>query len=45
MIVDADNQEEARSIVPPAFRSQATIVGLNRFSMDQIEQILDRHEG
>ena len=45
MIVDADNQDEARLIVPPAFRSQATIVGLNSFSMDQIEQILSRHEG
>lgn len=36
MIVDLDSKEEARSIVPPAFRSEARIVALNKFTKDQI---------
>ena len=43
MIVEVDSKDEARSIVPPAFRAQASIVGLNTFSMDQIEAIMRRH--
>lgn len=45
MIVDADDKDEARLIVPPAFRPQARIVALNRFSMDQIDAIISRHTG
>jgi hypothetical protein len=45
MIVDANKKDEARMIVPPAFRAQAKIVALNRFSMDQIDNILRRHRG
>ena len=40
MIVDVENKDEARAIVPPAFRAQARIVGLNRFTIDQIDSIL-----
>lgn len=43
MMVEVDTKDEARAIVPPAFRAQASIVGLNRFSMDQIDRILSRH--
>jgi hypothetical protein len=42
-IVETDNKEEARTIVPPAFREQARIVGLNQFSMEQIDGIMARH--
>jgi len=41
--VDADSKDEARSIVPPAFRSQAKIVALNYFAMEYIDGILSRH--
>jgi hypothetical protein len=44
MIVDAESKEEARAIVPPAFRSLARIVGLNEFSLEQIESIEKRHD-
>ena len=44
LIVDVANKAEALAIVPPAFRSTARIVGLNHFSMDQIDQILKRHQ-
>jgi hypothetical protein len=42
--VEVDSKEEARRILPPAFRSQARIVGLNKFSMEQIEEILLHHQ-
>jgi hypothetical protein len=40
LIVDAGNKEGARMVVPPQFRSQAKIVGLNKFKLEQIEAIL-----
>ncbi len=43
MVVDVEGRTEARGILPPAFRAEARIIGLNRFSMDQIDAILARH--
>ena len=40
MIVDVDSKEDARVIVPPALRTQARIIGLNKFTIDQIDDIL-----
>jgi hypothetical protein len=40
MIVDAESSEEARAIVPPPFRAEARIVGLNRFTIEYIDDIL-----
>jgi hypothetical protein len=40
MIVDVDSKDDARDIVPPALRSEARIIGLNRFSIDYIDDIL-----
>ena len=40
LTVDALDKEEARMVIPPQFRSQAKIVGLNKFSLEQIEPIL-----
>src|SRR6516225_7843153 len=45
MIVNVESREEARLIVPQAYRGQARIVGLNRFSMDQIDALITRHGG
>ena len=42
IIVEVENKEQARAIVPPAFRSRANIVQLNSFSLEEIEDIL-RH--
>jgi hypothetical protein len=44
MIVDVETREEARAIVPPAFRAEARIIELNRFSMDEINTIIKEHE-
>jgi hypothetical protein len=43
MIVEAIDKEEARNIIPPAFRSQAKIVGLNKFTMEEIDSIMGVH--
>ena len=42
-VVDADSKEEARNVVPPPYRADATIGGLNKFSIDQINTILGSH--
>ena len=44
MVVEVDSKDEARHIVPPAFRHLATIVQLNAFTREEIEKILDEHE-
>jgi len=43
IIVEVQNKEEARAIVPPAFRSQATIVQLNSFSLEEVEGMMRHH--
>jgi hypothetical protein len=44
MVVEVDSKDEARGIVPPAFRAQAKIVQLNTWTMEEIEDILHFHE-
>ncbi len=44
VIVDVDSKEEARRILPPIYRSRAKIVKLNKFSAEDIENILRYHE-
>ncbi len=44
MIIEVDSKEEARSILPPAFRARARIVKLNYFVMGEIDEILRQHE-
>ena len=43
LIVEVDSKEEARQVLPPAFRPQARIVGLNKFTLEQIDEILAHH--
>jgi len=43
ILIEVDNKEEARRVLPPAFRSQAKIVSLNRFSMEEIDDIVSKH--
>ncbi len=42
---DVENKEEAQSILPSAFRSQAKIVRLDKFTMEEVDEILLRHQG
>jgi hypothetical protein len=43
IIADVESRDEARSILPPSFRSQARIVRLNYFTMEEIDEILRQH--
>ena len=44
IIVDVDSKDEARYLVPPVFRANARVIGLNQFSMEQLDAMMSRHE-
>ena len=44
ILVDMDNESDARAIVPPAFRHAARIVGLTKFTLAEIEPALRKLE-
>lgn len=44
IIVDIESEEEARYILPPVYRSQAKIVRLNKFTIEEADEILRHHE-
>ena len=41
--IETDNKENARNILPPAYRSQANIIKLNKFTLEEIDEILKLH--
>lgn len=43
IIVETENKEEARHILPPPFREEASITKLNKFSLDEIEAFHECH--
>lgn len=43
IIIDAGDKEQARSILPPAFRHQAAIILVNKFSLDNQKKIVRHH--
>jgi hypothetical protein len=43
IIAEADTREEAYSILPPTLRSEARIVQLNYFTLQEIDAILRHH--
>ena len=44
IIVEGESKEEARNMLPPIYRSVARVVGLNKFSLAEIEQLVKHHE-
>jgi len=42
--VDVASKEEARSILPVPYRSKARIVKLNKFTLEEIDDILGYHK-
>ena len=44
LIVEVESKEEARQILPPAFRSQANVIKLNKFNLEEVQEILQQHE-
>jgi hypothetical protein len=45
IIVEMESKEAARHIVPPAFQPEAKIVRLNRFSLEQLDEMERKHRG
>ena len=43
IVVECDSKEEARNLVPAIYRSRATITGLNKFSLDEIDALIKQH--
>jgi len=43
MVLEVDSKDEARGIVPPAYRSRTKVVQLNTFTMRDIEDIRRDH--
>jgi len=44
IVVDVESRDEARGIVPSAFRAEAKIVQLNAFTMKDLEEMRPNHK-
>ncbi|MBD3334014.1 MAG: hypothetical protein GF355_00690 [Candidatus Eisenbacteria bacterium] len=44
IVVGAGNRKASRQILPPAYRSHAKVVKLNKFTVESLEEIM-RHYG
>jgi hypothetical protein len=42
--VDVASKDEARNILPPAYRSRANIVSLNKFIIDDANTVVAQHQ-
>ena len=45
LMVDIETKEDARGIVPAAFRADARVTRLTHFKLDKIEETIRRHGG
>ncbi len=45
IIVETETKDEARRMLPPLLRAQARIVGLNSFSLEELDDLLKHHAG
>jgi hypothetical protein len=44
MVAEGESKDEVRSILPPPYRSQAKIVKLNKFTLEEIDEIIHQHK-
>ena len=44
IIVEVDSKKDALFILPPVYRPRAKIVQLNKFSLSEIDEILEHHQ-
>lgn len=45
VVVEAEGKDEAVRMLPPAFRTQAKVVRLTKFTLEEIDRILSGHSG
>ena len=44
VIVEVDDKAQARGVLPPLYRDQARIVQLNRFTLEELDALLEHHQ-
>jgi len=45
IVVEVDSKDEARNILPPVYRHQATIVQLSKFGLKELDDLIKLHGG
>jgi hypothetical protein len=45
IVVDVDSKDEARNMLPPVYRRRAAIVQLCKFELNELDDLIKRHEG
>lgn len=45
IVVEGRNKDEVRQTLPPAYRASARIVGLNKFTLEELGELLKHHGG
>jgi hypothetical protein len=45
IVVDVDSKDEARNLLPPLYRREATIVQLSKFGLKELDDFIKLHEG
>jgi hypothetical protein len=44
IVVDVSSKEEARNLLPPAYRRQATVVGPTKCGIEELNGLIRQHE-
>jgi hypothetical protein len=44
IVVEVDSKDDARLILPPVYRGQATIIRLCKFGLQELDEIITHHE-
>ena len=44
LVVEAESRDEARNVLPPLYRRQATIVQLCKFGLEELPDLIRQHE-
>lgn len=44
IVVEVDTKDDARAVLPPAYRADAYIVKLTKFKLENIERTIRKHE-
>ena len=44
IVVDVSSKEEARNMLPSSYRRQATVVGLSKFGVKELDELIRHHQ-
>jgi hypothetical protein len=43
--VEAENKAEARCVLPPVYRAQAKVVQVDKFTLEEVDRLIQQHKG